>query len=158
MKELAFEINSNEEIWGLFDKSISNIFIHKFWPVEAIHLWKTDLKLENGLELKDCSIRGMEFDLQTDLNGLKQILDMNTNQLRIYQFEKPVPHTLKLEQLPEKSKFQILRQNGLKHFFWIDFEFITISSFDEDFIKAIEENPLFSERIKQRKNWVQQGA
>lgn len=142
----------------LFDKSLSNIFIHKFWPVEAIHWWKTDLKLENGLVLKDCSVRGMEFDLQTDLNGLKQILDMNTNQLRIYQFEKPVPHTLTLEQLSEKSKFQILRQNGLKHFFWLNFEFITVSSFEESFIEAIEENPLFAERIKQRKNRVQQGS
>ncbi|KAA9326032.1 hypothetical protein [Adhaeribacter soli] len=158
MKELVFEINSNEEIWGLFDKSISNIFIHKFCPVDSIHWWKTDLKLENGLLLKDCSVRGMEFDLQTDLNGLKQILEMNTNQLRIYQFDKLIPDSLTLEQLPEKAKFQILKQNGLKHFFWIDFEIITISSFDEKFIKAIEENPLFAERIKERKNWVQQGA
>ncbi|QHL87552.1 hypothetical protein GU926_08915 [Nibribacter ruber] len=150
MKEIIFDINSNEEIWELIDKSVNNIFIHKFWPTEVIHWWKTDLKFETGLVLKDSLVRGMEFDLQTDLNGLKQILEMNTNQLRIYQFDKPVPDTLRLEHLPEDSKFKILKQNGLRHFFWVDFEFMTVSSFDDEFLKAIERNPLFSERIKQR--------
>ena len=156
MKELTFEIETNQEIWELIDKRFSHVFIHRFNPHEVLQWWKTDLKISNGVELKGIAVRDMNCDLQTDLNGLKQIFDLNTRQLRVYQFEKPVPGTLVLEHLPEKSREQILRQNGMKHFFWIDFEFISISSFDLEYLKSIEENPKFSERIQRRKNSVQQ--
>lgn len=65
----------------------------------------------------------------------------------MYQFEKPISDSLIIEYLPEKARYSILKQNGLKHFFFIDFEFITISSFDADFIKKIETNPIFKDRI-----------
>ena len=96
----------------------------------------------------------MEMDVQTDLNGLKKILELNTNQLRIYQFEKPVSDTLEIKRLPEKYRNQILKQNGLKHFFFVDFEFITIGSFDSEFIAEIELNPKFEKRIAQRKRII----
>jgi len=44
MKVLTFEINSDKEIWELFDKQLNVIFIHKFVPNEIIEWWKTDLK------------------------------------------------------------------------------------------------------------------
>ena len=156
MNELTFEIESNQEIWELIDKRINHVFIHKFNPHEVIEWWKTDLKINDGIELKGIAVRDMNFDVQTDLNGLKQILNLDTRQLRVYQFEKPVPDTLTLEHLPENSKHQILKQNGMQHFFWIDFEFISISSFDFEYLKSIEENPKFSERIQRRRNPVQQ--
>jgi hypothetical protein len=151
MTELTFEINSNEEIWELFDKELNSIFIHKFWPHEVIEWWKTDLKTASGIEFKNLSVRQMEMDIQTDLNGLKKILQLNTNQLRIYQFDKPISDTLEIERLPEKNRNLILKQNGLKHFFFIDFEFITIGSFESEFINGIEFNPKFEKRIAERK-------
>lgn len=151
MNELTFEINSNEEIWELFDKNLNSIFIHKFVPNEVIEWWKTDLKTQNGIEFKNLSVRQMEMDVQTDLNGLKKILELNTNQLRIYQFEKPISGTLEIERLPKKNRNQILKQNGLKHFFFVDFEFITIGSFESEFISEIELNPKFDKRIAERK-------
>lgn len=154
MNELTFEINSNEEIWELFDKDLNIIFIHKFLPNEVIKWWKTDLKTQNGTEFKNLSVRQMEMDVQTDLNGLKKILELNTNQLRIYQFEKPVSDTLEIERLPEKNRNLILKQNGLKHFFFVDFEFITIGSFDSEFITRIELNPKFEKRIAERKRMI----
>ena len=93
----------------------------------------------------------MEFDIQTDLSELKNILELNTNQLRIYQFDKPISDTLEIERLPEKSLNQILKQNGLRHYFFIDFEIITIGSFETDFIKSIKTNPTFESRIAERK-------
>ena len=154
MNELTFEINSNEEIWELFDKDLNSIFIHKFVPNEVIQWWKTDLKTQNGTEFQNLSVRQMEMDVQTDLNGLKRILELNTNQLRIYQFERPISDTLEIERLPEKNRNLILKQNGLKHFFFVDFEFITIGSFESEFINGIEQNPKFEKRIAERKRII----
>ena len=143
MKELTFEINSNSEIWELFDKDVNSIFIHKFLPNEVIEWWKTDLKTQSGIEFKNLSVRQMEMDIQTDLNGLKKVLELNTNQLRIYQFEKQISDTLEIDRLQENKRIEILKKNGLKHFFFIDFEFITIGSFDFEFLKEIESNSKF---------------
>ena len=154
MQELTFEIESNEEIWELFDKDLNSIFIHKFVPNEVIEWWKTDIKTQNGTEFKNISVRQMEMDVQTDLSGLKKILELNTRQLRIYQFEKPISDTLEIERLPEKNRNMILKQNGLKHFFFVDFEFITIGSFESEFINGIELNPKFETRIAERKRLI----
>jgi len=151
MNELTFEINSNEEIWELLDKNVDSIFIHKFVPNEVIEWWKTDFKTDNGTEFKNISVRQMEMDIQTDLSGLKKILELNTNQLRIYQFEKPISDTLEIQRLPENNRNPILKQNGLKHFFFVDFEFITIGSFEHEFLNMIETNPKFEKRILERK-------
>ena len=151
MKELKFKIESNQEIWELFDKDLDSIFIHKFVPNEVTEWWKTDLKTQSGTEFKNLSVRQMEMDVQTDLKGLKKILELNTRQLRIYQFDKPISDTLEIDRLPEKNRNLILKQNGLKHFFFVNFEFITIGSFESDFLSGIELNPKFEKRIKERK-------
>ena len=151
MNELTIEINSNEEIWALFDKKVDSIFIHRFIPNETLEWWKTDFKTGYEREFKNLSVRLMEMDVQTDLNGLKKILEMNTRQLRIYQFDKPIPDTLEIGSLPEKNRNQILKQNGLKHFFFVNFEFITIGSFDSEFLRNIETDPTFEKRIIDKK-------
>ena len=145
MKEITIEIESENELWSLFDKKHDYIFIHKFNPNEVIEWWKSDIKINPDFELKNLSVRNMKFDLQTDLNGLKEILKLQTRQLIIYQFDKPVPDTLCIETLPEKSILKILKTNGLKHKYSIDYEFVTINSFDEKFIETISEN---------KKNWL----
>lgn len=154
MNLLVFQINSNEEIWELFDKNLNSIFIHKFVPNEVIEWWKSDLKTQDGTEFKNLSVRQMEMDVQTDLAGLKKVLALNTNQLRIYQFDRPIPDTLEIDRLPEENRNQILKQNGLRHFFFIDFEFVTVGSFDSEFINRIELNPKFKERIAERKQFL----
>lgn len=155
MNEVAFELETNEEIWELIDKQVEYIFIPQFNPATEIRWWKADLKI-NGLELKNANVRQMTFDLQTNLTELKEILKLNTYQFSIYQFEKPVPHTLMLEQLSDKTKYKILQQNGLKHVFWINFEFISISSFDSNFIKGIKEHSNFAERIIKRQALIKE--
>lgn len=70
MQELTFEIESNEEIWELFDRNWDSILIHKFVPNEVIEWWNTNLKTQNGTEFKNLSVRLMEMDVQTDLTGL----------------------------------------------------------------------------------------
>ena len=156
MKNLCFEINSNEEIWSLIDKNLDNIFIHRFMPKESLGWWKTDLKMPNNILFENIEVRSMEFDIRTDLNGLREIIEMNTNQLRIYQFEKPLSDTLILDYLPEKNRENILLQNGLKHFFFCDFEFLIIESSDSEFINQIENNETFAGRIAERKKLIEE--
>jgi len=147
MEEITFEIESNDEIWELIDKEINSIFIHKFNPNQVIEWWRTDLKAKDGQTLENLSVRQMELDVQTDLSGLKQIIEMNTHHLSIYQFDKKISDTLEIERLPENNREQILKQNGLRHVFWINFEFLTVRSFDTEFIKSIKNNPQFEKRI-----------
>ena len=137
MKELTIEIESENELWSLFDKRNDYIFIHRFNPNEVIEWWKSDIKIKPDVGFKNLSVRNMTFDLQTDLKGLKQILKLQTRQINIYQFDKPVPDTLCIESLPEKSILDILKKNGLKHKYSIDYEFVTIQSFDEKYIESI---------------------
>ncbi|WP_143736525.1 hypothetical protein [Moheibacter sediminis] len=151
MKQIVFDINSHEEIWSLIDKKFDHIFIHKFMPNEAIAWWKTDVKMKNGEFYENLNVRNMEFDILTDLNGLEKILVFNSYHLRIYQFDKVVPDKLSLEYLPPNKLEQILLRNGLKHTYFCDFEFLTISSSDEKFIEAIENNTVFKERIEERR-------
>lgn len=151
MKEITFKIDSNEDIWELFDKNLNFIFIHKFVPNEVIDWWKTDLKTENGIIFNNLSVRQMTMDVQTDLMGLRKLIELNTKQLRVYQFVRPIPGTLEIERLPRISRNQILKQNGLKHMFFINFEFITISSFEMEFINKIESYPKYKNRIKDAK-------
>lgn len=147
MEEITFEIESNEEIWELVDKEVTTIFIPKFNPNQAIEWWKTDLKIKDGRLLKNLSVRQMQLDIETDLPGLKQFIEMNTPSLSIYQFEKKIADTFDLDRLPEKNKEQILKQNGLRHIFWVNFEFLTVRSFDSGFIHSIKKNPRFEKRI-----------
>ena len=138
MEKITIEIDSNEEVLKLIDKNINNIFIHKFMPNEVIEWWNTNITTNDGTEFENLNVRQMEMDVQTDLIGLKKILDLNTEQLRIYQFDKPISNTLEIDRLPEKNIYNILKQNGLKHFFFTDFEYLTIGSFDSEFISRIK--------------------
>jgi hypothetical protein len=150
MQELTFEIESNQEIWELIDKGFNSIFINKFVPNQTIEWWKADIKIQNGVEFKNLIVRQMAMDVQTDLNGLKKIIELNTNHLHIYQFEKPVSDSFRIDCLPEINRNSILKQNGLKHFFSLNFEFITVCSFEPEFINRIRLNPKFEERIAER--------
>lgn len=151
MKEICFEITSNEEVWSLIDKRLNNIFIHKFMPHEAISWWKTNLQMPNQEIFEGLKVRNMVFDLHTDLESLNKLLKINTYHLSIYQFHKPVPDTLVMDHLPEHNKQKILIQNGLQHCFSLNFEFLTIASFDADFISAIENDEQFKGRILTQK-------
>ena len=152
MKEIFFEINSSEEIWTLIDKNFNHIFIHRFTPHEAIEWWKTNITMKDNEVYQNLEVRNMQFDISTDLNGLQRIINLHTNHLRIYQFDRPIPNTLSFEHLPSYNRDKILKQNGLKHTYFCDFEFITVSSSDENFINTIKENQVFKERIEERKS------
>ncbi|NMH26480.1 hypothetical protein [Flavobacterium silvaticum] len=150
MNHVLFEIESNLEIWELIDMNFDFIFIHKFNPHEIIEWWKTDLKINLENELQDVEVRNMVFDIRTSLKKLQEILKLESNQLTIYQFDKPISNTLIIENLPQSNLESILKENGLKHRIDINFEVVQISSFDIQFIERIKEHKLFKLKIT---NW-----
>ncbi|MBW8360611.1 MAG: hypothetical protein K0M56_00325 [Kaistella sp.] len=151
MKKLFFEIQSNHEIWSLIDKRYDHILIHKFRPNEAVAWWETDIKMKNGEAFEHLQVRNMEFDVSTDLKGLKRILELNTLHLCIYQFNRPIPNTLSLEYLSSEHLEKILEQNGLQHIYFCKFEFLTLASSDEKFLSTIENSEPFKEKIAAQK-------
>lgn len=147
MHRIKLTLESKTEILSLFDPLVPHFFVHRFDPKPAISWFKADLKTSNGFEIENVDVRSMQFDLLTDLKGIGKILELNTSQLSIYQFDRKLPDTLLLENLPAESRYKILQNNGLKHFFGIEFEFLIVESFDLEFIRSIEQDPLFRERI-----------
>lgn len=150
MHSITLETESNDDILGLFDPKVPYFFVHRFDPSPAIRWFDADVKTSSGLLLRNAQVRSMQFDLQTDIEGIKQILELPVYQLGIYQFARKVPDTLVLDYLPEGSREKILQSNGLKHFFWTNFEFLTVESFESEFIQAIAENPIFRDRITKK--------
>ena len=131
---------SKEELCEIFDPKFPFILIENFEPNSSSKWWQTDLKFL-GTKFKNLSIRHMIFDIQTDLEGLQKIFQLNTPPyLSIYQFDKPIPNTLVPRFLPDNHKELILKQNGLKHHDVFNFEFLTITSFEEEFLTEIQMN------------------
>lgn len=146
MEKVVLSDIDNEALWEkIIDKQFEHILIHQFNPNYTIDWWQTSIKINDALELNNISVRQMQFDLTTDLATLKKIIDLNTHYLSVYQFANPVPGTLILEQLPEHSKEAILKQNGLQHIIHISFEFISIESFNNEYLEDIRN--AFSERL-----------
>ena len=152
MESITFEIDSNSELKELFDSSVPHIFIHKFTPNETLQWWETNIQTQQNQTFKNLQVRGMEFDIQTNLDHLNKIIDLNTQQLRIYQFDKPIPDTLDLDRLPENDRLKILEKNGLQHLFWVDFERLFIYSNQKEFLNSIANKSPYKERIAELKN------
>lgn len=148
MESIRFTLDTNLEIWEFIDKSADHILIHNFQPHNILEWWTSTVNLSPTKILKDIQVRNMQFDIQTTISGLRQILDHESNSLDIYQFNRPISDTLVIEALPSKNAETILILNGLQHIISVDFESVTVSSVSTDFIKSIAQNPAFTNRIQ----------
>ncbi len=138
MESISFQVESNEELWEIVDKSVPYIFLHRFNPHQSIEWFNGSVSVESNEIVKNGLIRNMQFDLQTDLSTLQQILQMNHYYLSIYQFNKPIPGTLVIENLPEENNNSILQQNGLEHIIWIEYEWVRVSSFNSAYLSRLK--------------------
>ncbi len=146
MEHLTLVIESNEQLLDIIGNSPDYFLVHKHMPAPA-HRWENANIRIKGLVLEGVQVRCLQFDLKTDIEGLTGIIRHSIYSLLIYQFDKPIPDTLVIEYLPENAKEHILKQNGLKHIFNMDYEFLTISSFDEEFLDVIRQHPVYSKNI-----------
>jgi len=146
MHNLTLELGSYTQLSEMIGNAPAYFLVPNFTPHEAIGWVKANFSI-NGFTLANADVRNMSFDLRTDRDGLEKVLNHSTQQFIIYSFSKPVPDTLVIDYLPEQGKENILKQNGLLHVFDISFEFLTISSFDEDFLEEIKQHPEYSQWV-----------
>ena len=147
MDRLILRNIDNSELWDILDKKCDHILVHQFNPHQTIAWWTTSIKIRENLELKNVSVRQMNFDLLTNLDGLKSILELNSLYLYIYQFNRPVSGGLLINDLPAESKDSILKQNGLEYIIMNELEDTIIYSFNIDFLTNLRQNPLLKDRI-----------
>lgn len=148
MEFIRFTLDSNNEIWDFIDNSAEYILIHDFYPHDTIEWWESTIKISPNIILENIKVRNLRFDIQTNITGLKQIIDLNNNFIEIYQFTKPIPNAFEINRLPKNNAEKILVENGLQYIIDIQFESITVSSIHPEFIKNIAKNPLFADRIQ----------
>lgn len=146
MHHIRLEIESNGQLSGIIGKVQGYFLVPNFTPHEAIGWAKADISI-NGFALANADVRNLAVDLQTDRDGLERVLNHSTQQFIIYCFSKPVPDTLVIGHLPEQGRDNILKQNGLLHIFDVSFEFLTISTYDEGFLKEIQQHPEYLKLI-----------
>ena len=147
MDRLILRNIDNSELWQIIDKKAEHILIHQFNPHQTIEWWSTSIQIKEDFELKNVSVRQMTFDLLTNLDGLKKILDLNSLYLNIYQFNRPISGTLLIYDLPEKSKDSILKQNGLEYIIENNLEDTIVYSFNIDFLNNLRQNPLIKDKV-----------
>jgi hypothetical protein len=148
MESIAFTLDSNKEIWEFIDKKVDHVLVHNFHAHNIIEWWESSIKMNATTTLENIKVRDMHFDVQTNISGLKKILDLESNFLDIYQFTQPIADTLTIDSLPKNNAENILKQNGLQHIISVEFELIFVKSIHPEFIKGIRENPLFADRIR----------
>ncbi|MDO8998460.1 MAG: hypothetical protein Q7W45_01755 [Bacteroidota bacterium] len=152
MDSISFTLDANKEIWEFLDKTVDHVLVHNFHADNSVKWWTSTIKISPQITLDNVQVRSMQFDIQTNVVGLKQILDIESNFLDIYQFNKPIADSLTIDALPKDNAINILKKNGLQHIICVEFELITVKSFSSDFINSIRDNPLFVDRIRINKS------
>jgi hypothetical protein len=147
MDRLILRNIDNSELWELIDKRAEYILIHQFNPHETTEWWSTSIQVRENFALNNVSVRQMSFDLLTNLDGLKSILNLNSLFLSVYQFNRPVSGTLLIDKLPEESRDNILKQNGLEYIIENNLEDTIIYSFNIDFLNNLRQNHFIKDRI-----------
>ena len=148
MQEIIFQDLDRSHIWEeLIDKQYNYNLVHRFNPDYAVEWWNGSMQLQN-IELANVQVRQMQVDLQVDLSVLKQLIFLNTHYLFIYQFSKPVPGSLLLENIPVSARDNILRQNEMRLSIEIQMDIVTVSSFDTEYIDRLKSGKFAAAQIK----------
>ncbi len=145
--EVTLILDHNKQILDLVDKNYNNFFVHDFRPVYYTKWWKSTVKNNSTFEFENLEVRNMQMDIQTDYEGLKQVTK-NNHHLFVFQSDKKTPDNFEIHQLFCAEKYEILKQNKLKHWFLASYEETIIGSFDKEFIEGIKSDIRYSKMIR----------
>lgn len=76
MDSISFTLESNKEVWGFPDKTADHILVHNFHAHYYIEWWTSTIKINPQVTLDTIKVRDMQFDIQTSVSGLRQILEI----------------------------------------------------------------------------------
>lgn len=140
MRTIIFKDLDDKDILDIVDPAIPYILIPNFRPHSNREWRTTDIQLDSKEKLENVDIRDLTVDLMTNKNTIEKIFKRGQfNQLTLLQFNKRVPQTLKIDELPSGTVDSILIQNGLVNRIWINFEFVELSSTDNNYLETIKE-------------------
>lgn len=140
MTTIKFKDLDDNEILDIVDATVPYIFIPGFRPYLAREWRITDLIFDSNERLENINVRDLTVDIMTDKRTIEKIFKRGQfNQLALFQFERKVPSTLKLDELPTETVDDILIKNGLINRIWINFEFVELSSVDNKYLGTIKD-------------------
>ena len=142
MYSTTLSLDNNEAVYQLINKNFNHFLIHQFQPTYSSE-WVKSTITNKIISLENITTRKMSFDILCDLKKVKEISLLNTKYLNIYQFKKPVPDSLLIDNLKAEMIDNVLQQNGLQHKYFINNEYLTVYSFNKEFIQIIEDDPVW---------------
>ena len=140
MRTIIFKDLDDKDIFGIVDPAIPYILIPNFRPHSTREWRTTDIQLDSKEKLENVDVRDLTVDLMTDKKTIEKIFKRGQfNQLALFQFKKRLPNTLKIDELPPETTESVLIQNGLVNRIWINYEFVELSSTDNNYLETIKE-------------------
>jgi hypothetical protein len=140
MNTIIFKDLDDQDILDIIDPTIPYILIPNFRPNSAREWWTSNIQLDTKEKLENIEIRDLTVDLMTDKKTIEKIFKLRQfNQLALFQFNKRIPQTLKIDELPPETMEKILVQSGLVNNIWINNEFVQLSSIDDNYLETIKE-------------------
>ncbi|SNS41294.1 hypothetical protein SAMN05421640_0038 [Ekhidna lutea] len=130
ISENTHQPNSNDEIWELIDKEYQWVLIPNFNPHEVVEWVSGTVTIDNSEIVTNHKVRMISFDILLEINDLKKVINLNTRNISIFQFDREVSDTLVIDHLPDSRINEILFENGLKYIYNIHYEFMTIQKFE----------------------------
>ena len=146
MFSITLSLDNNEAVFKLINKNYNHFLIHQFQPTYSSEWLDATLKTKY-VSFDNLSVRNMSFDIFCDLKKIEEISLLNTTYINIYQFDKTISDSLHIENLKPEIVYNVLKQNGLQHKYFVNNEFLSIYSFDKKFIENIENDPYWKSFI-----------
>lgn len=140
MKTIVFKNLDDEQLLDIIDPAVPFLLLPNFRPHSAREWWTTDMHLNSTEKLENIEVRDLTADIMTDKKTVERILrNGRITQFSIWQFNKRIPPTLKVDELAKDTADAILIQNGFVSRIWINYEFVELSSVDENYIERMKE-------------------
>lgn len=140
MKTIVFKDLDDEQLLDIIDPAVPFLLLPNFRPHSAREWWTTDMHLNSTEKLENIEVRDFTADIMTDKKTVERILQNGRiTQFSIWQFNKRIPPTLKVDELDKDTGDAILIQNGFVNRIWINYEFVELTSVDENYIERVKE-------------------
>jgi hypothetical protein len=105
---------------GALDATVPWVWIRGHMPKRSIQWWNARVPLSVDGELRDVTVRSLQFDLLLTTSRFLELLpDFHDHALCLFQLRQPVPDTLTLDRVPDASIDRVLVQNGLHLAFYL---------------------------------------
>lgn len=107
------------------DPAIPWIWVRGHTPRRHLQWWHTKLPLAGEGTLHEVNVRSLQFDLLLPTKRFLDLLPEFQDDLTLFQLARPVPDTLTLLGLPDRTVDRVLAQNGLHLAFHLPHAFET---------------------------------